>query len=188
MRTGGWGGGGGEAAHADATQGEAAHADATQGEAAQGAWLSACAWTFERTCSRLSVHQQLPSALTPGIACVVSGRNMNDETTLPPVPSRALGQSRSPARLSCVKRPPYLSHSSFCVSMRTSTMSKRDSSGDASATLSDTDCVGSYLPLGLVAASTVHRVLSLHTRPAYTRQAAPRSGTASHSQRKRHHG
>ena len=45
-------------------------------------------------------------------------------------------------------------------------MSKRDSSGEASATLTLMLWSASYWPLGLVAAMMVVRVLSLHTRPA----------------------
>ena len=59
-----------------------------------------------------------------------------------------------------------LSQSSFCESNSTSTKSNLLSSGLANATLTLMDCVVSYWPLGLVEASMVARVLSLHTRPA----------------------
>lgn len=55
------------------------------------------------------------------------------------------------------------SHSAFLVSSRTKTRSKRLSKGLARATFTDSGSLGSYWPLGLVAARMVVLVFSLHT-------------------------
>lgn len=60
---------------------------------------------------------------------------------------------------------PYLSHSSFWVSRRTRIKSNLLSSGLARARLTVKLSFGSYLPLGLVAAMTEQRELSLQTMP-----------------------
>lgn len=61
----------------------------------------------------------------------------------------------------------YLSHSSFFVSIRIKIKSNRLNNGLATLILSVIDKFKLYLLFGFIAAITVQRVSSLHTKPAY---------------------